>query len=103
LGTTRGNSTDESPAGANSGSLVLNDHARLLEAHWQADDLGSFTCPIPGHVGRARLIAQDGILRLGCCTGRWRSLGETRLCQASGHDMYHRTNIEIATWTRRFA
>jgi len=72
-------------------------------------------CPLPGHTGRARLasgLPEDryGDVRLLCCRGRWRSLGEVRASIAHGSDdggrpFYEggRSNIELATWTRRLA
>src|SRR4051812_5516995 len=46
-----------------------------LEHLWNADDDGSFDCPIPGHVGRASLgVPPDDErreIRLLCCRGRW--------------------------------
>ncbi len=76
--------------------------ATWLEKRWLADDLGTFRCPLPGHGGTARLVDQEGDLRLGCCLGRWRSVGEVFSAEAYGLDRL-RTNIEIATWTRRLA
>jgi hypothetical protein len=80
------------------GALV----AASLETRWEADAGRSFRCPIPGHTGTARLVDQGGDLRLGCCTGRWRSLGEVRAAEAYGRDEL-RSNIELATWTRMVA
>jgi len=75
-----------------------------LEDRWHADEHGTLSCPIPGHTGTGRLIDQEGDLRLGCsCEGRWRSLGEVRAAEAYGFDVYRRTNISIAIWTRRLA
>lgn len=76
--------------------------AAYLHSLWGADDLGSFRCPLPGHRGRARLVECDGDLRLGCCSTRWRSLGEVWAAIAYGQDAMW-TNIELATWTRRLA
>jgi hypothetical protein len=76
--------------------------ARLLEAQWDADVDGILRCPIPGHQGTARLIHQEGDLRLGCCRGRWRSLGEVRAAVAYGRDVFL-SSVELATWTRRLA
>jgi hypothetical protein len=85
------------------GRVHLDHRARAwLEERWPAGEYGSFNCPLPGHSGRARLVDQDGDLRLGCCSGRWRSLGEVIAAEAYGTDTF-RTNIEIATWTRRLA
>jgi hypothetical protein len=76
---------------------------RHLESLWEANAAGSFNCPIPGHASTARLIHQEGDLRLACgCTGRWRSVGEVRAAIGYGHDRLL-SNIEIATWTRRIA
>jgi hypothetical protein len=47
-------------------------------------------------------VDQGGDLRLGCCCGRWRSLGEVRAAEAYGQDGL-RSNIELATWNRRLA
>jgi hypothetical protein len=70
-------------------------------------------CPLPAHPGRARLAAgipedETGELRLLCCSGRWRSLGEVYAAIAYGFDNGGRpareggrSNIEIAVWTRR--
>jgi hypothetical protein len=41
-------------------------------------------------------------LRVMCCRGRWRALGEVRAAQAYGVDR-RLTNIEVAVWTRRLA
>jgi hypothetical protein len=65
-------------------------------------------CPLPGHTGTARLasgIPEDptGDVRLLCCRKRWRSLGEVRAAIGYGFDNARRTNIELATWTRRLA
>jgi hypothetical protein len=72
-----------------------------------ADSDGTLICPLPGHSGRAFIDASPdgndsdpGEPRLLCCGGRWRSLGEVRAAIGYGHDRL-RTNIEIATWTRR--
>ena len=74
---------------------------------WRADDEGGFRCPLPGHSGNASigLAPADprGAQRLRCeCEDRWRSLGEVWAAIAYGCDS-KRTNIEIATWTRRLA
>jgi hypothetical protein len=37
-----------------------------------------------------------------CCRSRWRSLGEVRAAEAYDEDRM-RSNIELATWTRRLA
>ena len=74
-----------------------------LKSRWGADETGTFRCPLPGHTGTARLIVQDGDLRLGCCSGHWRSLGEVRMAEAYGRVKWQPTNIEIAIWTRRLA
>jgi hypothetical protein len=70
-------------------------------------------CPLPGHRGRARLAADipeddTGDVRLLCCSGRWRSLGEVYAAIAFRYDNGGRpareggrSNIEIAVWTRR--
>ena len=113
-GTSKTDSTEEKRADVPTGPLVskapwsarielAEPVVRLLENRWRADSHGSFPCPIPGHHGRARLIDYEGDLRLGCCTGRWRSLGEARAAEAYGRDVYRPSNIEIATWTRRLA
>lgn len=72
-------------------------------------------CPLPGHAGRARIasgLPEDrwGDVRLLCCRSRWRSLGEVLAAVAYGHDDGGRprrdggrSNIELATWTRRLA
>jgi len=72
-------------------------------------------CPLPGHTGSARLasgLPEDryGDVRLLCCRGRWRSLGDVRASIAYGFDdggrKYEdggRSNILLATWTRRLA
>jgi hypothetical protein len=63
-----------------------------------------FQCPIPGHDGLADLgvppddPAQE--LRLICCSGRWRSLGEMTAARAYGKDERLK-NVQIAVWTRR--
>lgn len=72
-----------------------------------ADEEGRFSCPLPGHDGHAFVdLAPDDLggdePRLLCCRGRWRSLGEMRACMAYGVDTV-RSNIELATWTRRLA
>ena len=60
-------------------------------------------CPLPDHDGAAHVVRDDdGELRLQCCGGRLRSLGEVRAGRAYGHDRV-RSNIEIAVWTRRLA
>jgi hypothetical protein len=70
---------------------------------WAADSSGAMPCPIPGHDGVGRLVRDDAQeLRLRCCRGRWRSIGEVRAARAYGEDR-QRTNIEIATWLRRLA
>lgn len=74
----------------------------LLRTEWPPNEHGRFPCPVPGHRGEAFLLEQDGQLRLGCCTGRWRSLGEVWALIAYGEDRFL-TNIEIAAWTRRLA
>ena len=85
------------------GLVNLGERVRLwLEEHWHADGQGSFACPIPGHKGTARLIHYEGDLRLGCCTGRWRSLGEVFAAEAYRRD-FKATQIQIAAWTRRLA
>jgi len=76
--------------------------ARHLEACWGADQHQSFVCPVPGHTGSARLIDIDGHIRLGCCRGHWRSLGEV-VALAAYHEDRTLSNIQIATWTRRLA
>jgi hypothetical protein len=72
-------------------------------------------CPLPGHEGPARLVSgipedEQGDLRLACCQGRWRSLGEVRAAIAYVIDngglprrKGGRSNVELATWTRRLA
>lgn len=72
---------------------------------WFGGEPGHLACPLPGHSGRAEIdVSPDegGDLRLLCCRGRSRSLGEVRAAMAYGADRL-RTNIEIATWTRRLA
>lgn len=70
------------------------------------DDGGRFQCPLPGHHGFSSIGVPPGEPitepRLLCCSGRWRSLGEMRATIAYGEDR-PRSNIEIATWTRRLA
>jgi hypothetical protein len=83
------------------------DALASLALSWGAGADGSFQCPLPGHEGRATIGVPDdgrnaGEPRLRCCRGRWRSLGETRAAIAYGEDR-KRSNIEIATWTRRLA
>ena len=84
--------------------LDLRGAVRSIELYWGADEHGRFPCPIPGHTGCASLGVppddpeQD--LRLLCCRGRWRTLGEVRAAQSYGKDGV-RSNIEIATWLRR--
>lgn len=73
-----------------------------LEARWHADQFGCFPCPLPAHEGTARLLFYEGDLRLGCCGGRWRSVGEVFAAEAYGRDALL-SNIEIAIWTRRLA
>lgn len=78
-----------------------------LERQLGASEVGGrFACPIPKHSG-AGLIGSapedpDDDPRLLCCRGRWRSLGEVRAALAYGADAL-RSNIELATWTRRLA
>jgi hypothetical protein len=85
------------------GRIELGERvARYLERRWGGDDLGTFRCPLPRHEGRARLVDQDGDLRLGCCRGRWRSIGEVVAAEGYRTDQL-RTNKEIAFWTRRIA
>lgn len=75
-----------------------------LERRFGSDAEGSFACPLPGHTGTARLGVPDedpaGDLRVLCCRGRWRSLGEVRAAHAYGEDRI-RSNIELAVWLRR--
>jgi hypothetical protein len=90
----------------NSSRVSFDEAAeQKLAAQWGGTVEG-FPCPIPDHKGRAKLIEQQGDLRLACsCSDRpdrWRSLGEVCAAQAYGVDDI-RTNIEIATWTRRLA
>lgn len=89
------------------GRVDLLAATAALDARWGADpDTGTFPCPLPGHTGTALLdIPPDdphGDLRLLCCSGRWRSLGEVRAAEAYGGDS-RRSNIELATWLRRLA
>jgi hypothetical protein len=74
----------------------------MLEARWGADKSGRFRCPVPGHDGIARLIFEDGELRLGCCSGGWRALGWARATEAYRRDRPPR-RPEIAVWTRLLA
>jgi hypothetical protein len=75
-----------------------------LERRWDADEHGRFPCPVPGHKGHALLGVppddKDQDIRLLCCSGLWRSLGEIRAAESYGEDV-RRSNIEIATWLRR--
>lgn len=78
-----------------------------LDDRWGADrETGRFPCPLPGHSGHALLDVPpddlDADLRLWCCSGRWRSLGEVRAAEAYGVDA-RRGNTELWTWTRRLA
>lgn len=87
--------------------LELAPLVSALEARWAADpDTGSFVCPLPGHERTGRLGTPpddpDGDVRLLCCGGRWRSLGEVRAAEAYGIDGL-RSNIEAAVWLRRLA
>lgn len=86
----------------------------VLERLWGAGPDGSMPCPLPGHSGSARLVVpendHDRDLRLWCCRGRWRSLGETRAAIAFGtddggraYDKGGKSNRQLAIWTRRLA
>ena len=100
--------------GVSDGPLVSNEDdrsplvefgepaARLLERRWEADAAGSFRCPVPGHNGTARLVEPDGQLRVGCCTGRWRSLAEVFAAEHYRRDVFL-SQIQLATWARRLA
>ena len=85
------------------GRLSLGPSVAALEARWGADADGVFSCSLPGHTGRARLGVPsddpDSDVRLLCCSGRWRSLGEVRAAEGYGVDQL-RSNIEIAIWLR---
>jgi hypothetical protein len=96
------------------GRVAWTDEAVLsLERHFDADGEGYMRpCPFPGHAGAARFGIPpedpDGDVRLLCCSGRWRSLGELRAAIAYGHDDGGRpytqggySNILLATWGRR--
>jgi hypothetical protein len=86
-----------------SGRVLVGERVESwLKLRWGADEHGSFPCPLPGHTGTALLVHEEGDLRLGCCSGRWRSPGEVRAAEAYGYDKL-RTNIEIAIWLRRIA
>ena len=78
-----------------------------LEREWAADPAtGLFACPLPDHHGHARLDVPpedpQREIRVLCCRGRWRSLGEVRAASAYGVDQL-RSNIELAVWLRRLA
>lgn len=104
------------PSGPLVQRLDLRDHIAAL-AKWFGLDPATFEgpCPLPGHTGRARLASglpedRHGDVRLLCCRGRWRSLGDVRASIAYGYDdggrpYEHggRSNIELWTWTRRLA
>jgi len=98
------------------GRVAWTDEAVLqLERQLHADGDGYIRpCPLPGHTGGARLGVPpedpEGDVRLLCCLGRWRSLGELRAAIACGHDDGGRpyaqgghSNILLATWQRRVA
>jgi hypothetical protein len=78
-----------------------------LKRHWGAEPgSGRFPCPIPGHTGYS-LLGPDlndptAEIRLHCCKGRTRPLGEVRAAQSYGTDV-RLTNISAATWLRRLA
>jgi hypothetical protein len=77
-----------------------------LKRRWHADEDGHFPCPLPGHGGTAFLVYpddDDGEVRLACCEGHWRSLGEVRMAEALERDTWHPSNIRIAIWTRLLA
>jgi hypothetical protein len=79
-----------------------------LGERWGADpETGHFRCPVPGHRGLARLGVvdedPDRDLRLLCCRGCWRSLGEVRAAEGYGQDSRRRSQTELAAWTRRLA
>jgi hypothetical protein len=80
--------------------------ADRISVRFGADASGNLRCPLPGHKGSAYV---DSIpdqpsteLRLLCCSGRWRSLGEVRAVLSYGED-HLLSNIQNATWLRRLA
>jgi hypothetical protein len=107
--------TDSGPLVSGPLGPLVSDKPRLgleqliapLEREWAADpETGLFQCPLPEHTGHARLDVPledpQREIRLLCCRGRWRSLGEVRAASAYGVD-HLRSNIELAVWLRRLA